>query len=109
MLTIVNYHKLQNKTFIAKSGQPGWIVARIEEYETEYQIAVMPWKGHAYSIHDAIVYTLSRNSTTIGYNDRYIMVNHKTLRTCSVMKSNLTLHNFLLELGIQVVNDTQTY
>lgn len=108
MLTIKNYHKLENKHFIAKSGQPGWIVARIEEYPSEYQIAVMQMKGHAYSIGDAMVYHLSRKSQPEGYDKRYIMVNHKTLRTCSVMKSNLTFHNFLLELGIQVVNDTQT-
>jgi hypothetical protein len=100
MLTIENYHKLKNKHFIAKSGTPGWIVADIEEYPSEYQIAVMPMKGKAYSIADAIVYHLSRFSPT-GYDERYIMINHKTLKSCSVMKSNLTLHNFILELGIQ--------
>jgi hypothetical protein len=98
MLTIKNYHKLQNKNFMAKSGQPGWIVSHIVEKETEYQIVVMPWDGMAYSIQHAIVYRLERKVNEHGH---YNMHSSKNDRIPMVWKSNLTLDNFILELGIQ--------
>ena len=100
MLTIENYKNLEGATFWTNSDTQEWNIARIDENQYNYQIAVLPKDEDSgvFVLSKAIVYTLQRVSNT---PDRYRMINTKNKREAWVTKSNLGFDNFILELLIQ--------
>lgn len=105
MLTIENYKKIENQKFWTKSNTQEWIVARIEETQNNYQIAVLPKDNVAgiFALSGGIAYKLQRVS---DMPEGYKITNSKNKRVALVRRENLTLDNFLLELMIQTSLNT---
>ena len=105
MLLIENYKRIEKQTFWTNSNTQEWIVAKIEETQYTYQIAVLPKDSMLgiFAISGAIVYELKRKSDT---PDGYRMINTKNKREVWVRRENLEFGNFLLELMIQTSLNT---
>lgn len=105
MLTIENYKKIENQKFWTKSNTQEWVVARVDEEQNSYQIAVLPKDNvmGTFALSGAIVYKLQRVS---DIPEGYKITNSKNKRVALVRRENLNLDNFLLELMIQTALNT---